>query len=135
MGRLGSHPHIVTVFDLGEHEGQFYMVTKPMGRRRCARNHRGGDRLPASTGASQRRRQGGLPGAGVRPQSGSKITLGNDPKQTHVGVVQIEGSQCAPIQSLATPKQWRGPIPVVGHLALSQGPTSETHPTVSRTLS
>ena len=22
MGRLGSHPHIVTVFDLGEHEGQ-----------------------------------------------------------------------------------------------------------------
>ena len=26
MGRLGSHPHIVTVFDLGEHEGQPYMV-------------------------------------------------------------------------------------------------------------
>ena len=24
MGRLGSHPHIVTVFDLGEHDGQRY---------------------------------------------------------------------------------------------------------------
>ena len=31
MGRLGSHPHIVPVFDLGEHEGQPYMVTKLMG--------------------------------------------------------------------------------------------------------
>ena len=31
MGRLGSHPHIVTVFDLGEHEGQTYMVTELMG--------------------------------------------------------------------------------------------------------
>ena len=27
MGRLGSHPHIVTVFDLGDHEGQPYMVS------------------------------------------------------------------------------------------------------------
>jgi tetratricopeptide (TPR) repeat protein len=26
MGRLGDHPNIVTVFDLGEHEGQPYMV-------------------------------------------------------------------------------------------------------------
>jgi tetratricopeptide (TPR) repeat protein len=26
MGRLGDHPHIITVFDLGEHEGQPYMV-------------------------------------------------------------------------------------------------------------
>jgi len=26
MGRLGDHPHIVTVFDLGEQEGQPYMV-------------------------------------------------------------------------------------------------------------
>jgi len=26
MGRLGDHPHIVTVFDLGEHEGQPYIV-------------------------------------------------------------------------------------------------------------
>jgi tetratricopeptide (TPR) repeat protein len=26
MGRLGDHAHIVTVFDLGEHEGQPYMV-------------------------------------------------------------------------------------------------------------
>ena len=31
MGRLGSHPHIVTVFDLGEQEGQPYMVTELMG--------------------------------------------------------------------------------------------------------
>ena len=31
MGRLGSHAHIVTVFDLGEHEGQPYMVTELMG--------------------------------------------------------------------------------------------------------
>ena len=30
MGRLGSHPHIVTVFDLGGHEGQPYMVTELM---------------------------------------------------------------------------------------------------------
>jgi hypothetical protein len=31
MGRLGSHPHIVTVFDLGEHEGQPYMVVELLG--------------------------------------------------------------------------------------------------------
>ena len=31
LGRLGFHPHIVTVFDLGEHEGQPYMVTELMG--------------------------------------------------------------------------------------------------------
>ena len=31
MGRLGSHPHIVTVFDLGEEDGQSYMVTELMG--------------------------------------------------------------------------------------------------------
>ena len=31
MGRLGSHPHIVTVFDLGEEEDQPYMVTELMG--------------------------------------------------------------------------------------------------------
>ena len=30
MGRLGSHPHIVTIFDLGDHEGQPYMVTELM---------------------------------------------------------------------------------------------------------
>ena len=24
LGHLGSHPHIVTVFDLGDHEGQPY---------------------------------------------------------------------------------------------------------------
>ena len=31
MGRLGSHPHIVTVFDLGLEEGQPYMVSELMG--------------------------------------------------------------------------------------------------------
>jgi len=31
MGRLGSHPHIVTVFDLGDEAGQPYMVTELMG--------------------------------------------------------------------------------------------------------
>ena len=31
MGRLGSHPHIVTVFDLGEDAGQPFMVTELMG--------------------------------------------------------------------------------------------------------
>ena len=30
MGRLGSHAHIVTVFDLGEEQGQPYMVTELM---------------------------------------------------------------------------------------------------------
>ena len=31
MGRLGAHPHIMTVFDLGEHDGQPYIVTELMG--------------------------------------------------------------------------------------------------------
>ena len=31
MGRLGSHPHIVTVFDLGEEQNQPFMVTELMG--------------------------------------------------------------------------------------------------------
>lgn len=30
-GRLGSHPHIVTVFDLGQEVDQPYMVTELMG--------------------------------------------------------------------------------------------------------
>ena len=30
MGRLGAHPHIVTVFDLGEEGDQPFMVTKLM---------------------------------------------------------------------------------------------------------
>ena len=33
MGRLGAHPHIMTVFDLGEHDGQPYIVTEFMGGR------------------------------------------------------------------------------------------------------
>src|SRR5205085_3489807 len=31
MGRLGSHPHVVSVFDLGEEEGQPFIVTELMG--------------------------------------------------------------------------------------------------------
>ena len=31
MGRLGSHQHIVTVFDLGQESDQSYMVTELMG--------------------------------------------------------------------------------------------------------
>ena len=31
MGRLGSHPHIVTVYDLGQHENPPYLVTELMG--------------------------------------------------------------------------------------------------------
>ena len=31
MGRLGAHPHIVAVFDLGEHEGRPYIVSELMG--------------------------------------------------------------------------------------------------------
>ena len=33
MGRLGAHPHIVTVFELGDHGGQPYIVTEFMGGR------------------------------------------------------------------------------------------------------
>ena len=31
MGRLGAHPHIVSIFDLGEHDGQPFVVTELMG--------------------------------------------------------------------------------------------------------
>ncbi len=31
MGRLGAHPHVVTVFDLGQEDGAPYMVTELMG--------------------------------------------------------------------------------------------------------
>ena len=31
MGQMGTHPHIVTVFDLGEEQGQPFMVTELMG--------------------------------------------------------------------------------------------------------
>ena len=30
-GRLGTHPHVVSVFALGQHEGQPYIVTELMG--------------------------------------------------------------------------------------------------------
>src|SRR5207247_5430311 len=31
MGRLGDHPHIVSVYDIGEEDGQPYLVTQLMG--------------------------------------------------------------------------------------------------------
>ncbi len=31
MGRMGTHPHLVSIYDLGEHEGQPYVVTELMG--------------------------------------------------------------------------------------------------------
>ena len=31
MGRMGVHPHIVSIFDFGEHEGAPYVVTELMG--------------------------------------------------------------------------------------------------------
>jgi serine/threonine-protein kinase len=31
MGRMGTHPHIVSIFDFGEHEGAPYVVTELMG--------------------------------------------------------------------------------------------------------
>jgi eukaryotic-like serine/threonine-protein kinase len=31
MGRLGAHPHVVSVFDLGEEDGQPFIVTELMG--------------------------------------------------------------------------------------------------------
>ncbi len=46
MGRLGDHPHIVTVFDIGEDQGQPYIVSQYMaggdleGRLKQTENHR-----------------------------------------------------------------------------------------------
>ena len=31
MGRLGTHPHVVSVYDLSDHDGQLYLVTELMG--------------------------------------------------------------------------------------------------------
>ncbi len=56
MGRLGSHPHIVTVFDLGDHEGQPQMVTDD-GRRRCRSGHRRCHRPPIASGAGHQHRE------------------------------------------------------------------------------
>ena len=72
MGRLGSHPHIVTVFDLGQHETQPYMVTELMG---------GGDvegviekapdhRLPIEKAVNIAVED--VPGPGVRPRPGHR---------------------------------------------------------------
>jgi len=46
MGRLGSHPHIVTVFDLGQQDGQPH-GHRTHGRRRCGGS---GRRLPGEPG-------------------------------------------------------------------------------------
>ena len=54
MGRLGSHLHIVTVFDLGEHEGQPYMVTELMGGGGRGGCHRRRPRPPVVAGAGHR---------------------------------------------------------------------------------
>ncbi len=50
MGRLGAHPHIVTVFDIGEENGQPYLVLPRAGRRR----RRGRDREGAGAQAADR---------------------------------------------------------------------------------
>ncbi len=65
MGRLGSYPHIVTVFDLGQEQDQPYMVTELMG---------GGDVEGLIKDATDHRLsleqaqcgKGNLPGSGVR---------------------------------------------------------------------
>ena len=72
MGRLGDHPHIVPVYDIGEEGGQPYLVTQLMG---------GGDvegliekapdhRVPLEDSAADR--GPGVPGAGVRPREGHR---------------------------------------------------------------
>ena len=37
MGRLGEHPHIVTVYDMGEEDGQPYLVSRMMAAAMSAR--------------------------------------------------------------------------------------------------
>ncbi len=57
MGRLGSHPHIVTVFDLGEQEGQ----PEPAGPViKCPRVF-GGSKASVHGGTGNYRRQDGWP--------------------------------------------------------------------------
>ncbi len=46
MGRLGGHPHIVTVFDIGDEAGQPYLVSELMGGGDVEGLHRAGRRAP-----------------------------------------------------------------------------------------
>ena len=56
MGRLGSHPHIVTVFDLGQEAEPALHGHRADGRRRRGRYHRGRYRPPSSLGTGHRNR-------------------------------------------------------------------------------
>ncbi|MFQ6030433.1 MAG: protein kinase [Dehalococcoidia bacterium] len=67
MGRLGSHPHIVTVFDLGEHEGQPYMVTELMGGGDVEGVVEDAPRPSLAPRAGDFHRRGDVPGLGVCP--------------------------------------------------------------------
>ena len=72
--RLGAHPHIVTVFDLGEEDGQPYLVTRVDGGRRSRGPDRGG--APSTSCARVRRSlelaHGHLPRPRLRPRAGSR---------------------------------------------------------------
>ena len=72
MGRLGAHPHIVTVFDLGEEAGQPYIVTELMGGGDVEGADREGAGASATAGAGADDRRAGLPRAGVRPRQGHR---------------------------------------------------------------
>ncbi len=66
MGRLGSHPHIVTLLDLGEHEGHPH-GDRANERRRCRGSHGSCNRPPDQPRVGHR--QGDLPWVGIRPLS------------------------------------------------------------------
>ena len=74
MGRLGDHPHIVTVYDIGEEGGQPYMVLPLLpggdveGLIEKAEDHR----LPLEQALQIGDRD--LPGPGVRPRARASST-------------------------------------------------------------
>ena len=72
MGRLGSHPHIVTVFDLGESDGQPYIVTEFMGGGDVERLIEKAPQPPPAPGAGPGARRTGVPGLAVRPRQGDR---------------------------------------------------------------